>query len=142
LTATKVKVYNLEYDVKNLQKEEFNPKDTIVIKNLSLPLDGDEEKQVKEVLNYLEIEEIDTAEDFLAVARKGNSQDRLGSVFVKLVYENMKKQIMKKKNNLRNHVNSEVRDLKIMNFKAQEHILPNGDRYELNGNMRLVTKQI
>ena len=96
LTTTKVKVYNLEYDVKNLQKEEFNSKDTIVIRNVSLPPDGYEEKHVKELLNYLEIEEIDTDEDVLAVERKGNSQDRLGSVFVKMVDENTKKEIMKK----------------------------------------------
>ena len=50
-----MKLYNLEYDVKNL-----------VIRNLSLPLDGDEEKHVNKVLNYLEIEEIDTDEDDLA----------------------------------------------------------------------------
>ena len=59
----------------------------------------------------------------------------------------------KKKNHLRNHINSQARDLKIVNFKAQEQILfenalrsvlalvPNGDRYELNCNTRLVTKQ-
>ena len=69
-----MKLYNLEYDVKNL-----------VIRNLSLPLDGDEEKHVNEVLNLsttLKLKKWTLMKMFLplAVARKVNSQNRLGSV--------------------------------------------------------------
>ena len=60
---------------------------------------------------------------------------------------------MKKKNELKNHVDPEIKKLKIMNFKLQEHILfenalrnvlsvvPDGKLYELNGNMRLISKR-
>ena len=153
LTGTKVKVFNLEYDMKSLEKEQFSSKDTIVNRNLAMPLDGNEEKKVIEVLGHLALEEVDFEEDILAVERKGNSQGRLGSVLVKLVNGNIKKLIMKKKKVLLEHSNNEVREIKIVNYKPQEHIIfenalrsvlalvPNGERYELNGNMRLVTKQ-
>ena len=60
---------------------------------------------------------------------------------------------MKKKKELLNSTDPELKKLKIMNFKTQEQILyenalrnvlsivPNGNLYEINGNMRLVSKQ-
>ena len=150
LTETKIKVYNLEHDMKEFQ---FTSRDTIVIRNLELPVDGDEKKKVKEVFSHLELEEFDLEEDILAVERKGCSQGKLGSVCVKLVDKETKKQVMKKKKVLLDNTIEKVRDIKIVNYKAPECIIfenalrsvlalvPNGNMYELNGNMRLVTKQ-
>ena len=142
LAATKVKVYNLEYDV----KDNFTSQDTIVIRNLDIPGDGDEKKKVKEVLSNLKLEEVDLEENIIAVERKGSTQGRLGSVCVKVVDKSVKKQIMKNKKVL------SERDIKIVNYKPPEQIIlenamravlalvPSGNQYELNGNMRLVTK--
>ena len=154
LTETKIKVYNLEYDMKSLEKENlFTSEDTLVIRKLERPEDGDDKKKVKEVLSHLELLEVDLEEDIIAVERKGCSEGRLGSVCVKLVNGETKKQIMKKKKELLGNANEKVRDIKIVNYKPPEHIIfenalrsvlalvPNGERYELNGNMRLVTKQ-
>ena len=93
-------------------------------------------------------------EDIIAVERKGsNSQGGLGSVCVKLVDKDTKKQIMKKKKVLRENAVENIRAIKIVNFKPPEHIIfenalrsvlalvPSGNMYELNGNMRLVKKQ-
>ena len=91
-------------------------------------------------------------EDLLRVERKGNISGGLGSVLVKLANDDLKKQIMKKKNAmLKSNTDPGIRNLKIMNYKAPEHIvfenalrnvlslLPNGNQYELNGNMKLVS---
>ena len=60
---------------------------------------------------------------------------------------------MKKNKELASHSDHKFKDLKIMNYKTQEQILfenairsvlsvtSNGHLYELNGNMKLVTKQ-
>ena len=60
---------------------------------------------------------------------------------------------MKNKKEPKNHADEGLKNLKIMNFKTQEQILyenalrsvlsviPNRDRYELNGTMRLVSRQ-
>ena len=149
LTATKIKVFNLEQDMKEFQ---FTSRDTIVIRNLEMPVDGDEKKKVKEVLSHLELEDFDLEEDILAVERKGCSQGKLGSVCVKLVDKESKKQVMKKKKVLLENTIEKVRDVKIVNYKPPDCIIfenalrsvlalvPNGNMYELNGNMRLVTK--
>ena len=72
---------------------------------------------------------------------------------VKICDENFKVKIMKNKKELKNHADEGLKKLKIMNFKSQEQILyenalrsvlsimPNGDQYELNGTMRLVSRQ-
>ena len=74
-------------------------------------------------------------------------------VLVKLSSGAKKKELMKKKKNLTNNVDSNLKELKIMNFKTQEQILfenalrgvlslvPNGSNYEINGNTRLVQKR-
>ena len=67
LTATKIKVFNLEYDMK-----EFTSRDSIVIRNLEMPADGDEKQKVIEVLSNLELEGIELEEDIIAVERKGS----------------------------------------------------------------------
>ena len=96
LTETKIKVYNLEYDMKSLEKENlFTSEDTLVIRKLERPEDGDDKKKVKEVLSHLELLEVDLEEDIIAVESKGCSEGRLGSVCVKLVNGETKKQIMK-----------------------------------------------
>lgn len=153
LTAMKVKVYNLEYDMETLRKEErFSSKDSIVIRKLDLPVNGDEKVKVKELLSHLVLEDFESEEDIISVERKGCSQGRLGSVIVQLANADIKKQILKKKKELSNHRNEVFREIKIVNFKPPEHIMfenalrsvlalvPNGQGYELNGNMRLVTK--
>ena len=60
---------------------------------------------------------------------------------------------VKSKKELKNHADAELKKLKIMNFKTQEQILfenalrnvlaiiPNGDQFELNGNMRLISRK-
>ena len=92
-------------------------------------------------------------EDVIKVERKGQRDGKLGSVFVKLPSEEFKVKVMKAKKELKNHENSKINVLKIMNFKTQEQILlenairnllsvtPNAVNYEFNGNMRLVPKQ-
>ena len=80
-----------------MKEFQFTSRDTIVIRNLELPVDGDEKKKVKEVLSHLELEEFDLEEDILTVERKGCSQGKLGSVCVKLVDTETKKHVMKKK---------------------------------------------
>jgi hypothetical protein len=60
---------------------------------------------------------------------------------------------MKKHKELANQKDADLKKIKIMNYKTQEHILfenalrnvlsimPNGDQYELNGYMCLVSKR-
>jgi hypothetical protein len=74
----KNKVYNLEYDMKSFEKENlFTSEDTIVIRKLERPEDGDDTKKVKEVLCHLELIEVDLQEDIIAVERKGCPEGRL-----------------------------------------------------------------
>ena len=154
LSDTKHKLFKLEYDVKEMEeKEGFLTKDSIVIRNVAVPSDGDEHRIVKEALKHLNIEDFVPEEDVIKVERKGQRDGKLGSVFVKLPNEDFKVKVMKAKKELKNHENSKINVLKIMNFKTQEQILlenairnllsvtPNAVNYEFNGNMRLVPKQ-
>ena len=105
------------------------------------------------MLGHLSIDIFDADEDIVKIERKGNKNGKLGSVFVKISNEVQKRQIMKTKNELRSSVNQKIKELKIMNYKMQEHILfenalrnllplmPEGHLYESNGNMRLVLKK-
>ena len=153
LDATKVKVSILDYNLNNVDNEDFLPNDSIVIRNLDIRVDGDELCVVRDALAQINIKGFDTAEDILKVERKGNRNGKLGSVFVKISDKEAKKKIMKKKKELANNSDPKIKNLKIMNFKTQEQIIfenalrgvlaliPSGSNYELNGNMRLVTKQ-
>ena len=99
---------------------------------------------VKETLAQLNIEEFVSDDDIKKVIRKGNTNGKLGSIFVKLSDENLKVKIMKSKKEPKNHGDEQLRKVKIMNFKPQEQILfenalrnvlsiiPNGNHYELN----------
>ena len=154
LSESKHKLFKLEYSFEELEKkEEFSTRDTIVIRNLPVPDDGDEAKIVKEVFNQLNIEDFLPEEDVIKVMRKGNSNEKHGSLFVKIANEDFKVKIMKKKKEFSNHTDPKVKKLKIMNYKTQEqmifenalrHVLSvtsNGHLYEFNGNMQLVSKQ-
>ena len=156
LGSAKMKLFHLEYDLKELENKSnsFLPADTLVIRNLEVPQNGDDEiSVVKEVFSNLKIEDLDPDEVIIKVERKGNDNGKLGSVFVKLLSEEHKRKIMKTKKELKNSANPRMKDLKIMNYKLQEQILlenslrnvlaliPDGHLYELNGNMRLVSKK-
>ena len=154
LSEAKHKLFKLEYDFEEFEKkEEFSTRDTIVIRNLPVPDDGNEHAVVKEALEQLQIEDFRPEEDIVNVTRKGNKNGKHGSLFVKISDENFKVKIMKKKKELLARSDPKIKDLKIMNYKSQEQILfenalrnvlsvtSNGHLYELNGNMRLVTKQ-
>ena len=117
IKATNVKVSILDYNVKNLDNEDFFPADSIVIRNLDIPVDGDELCVVKDTLVQIDIEDFDPTEDILNVERKGNRNGKLGSVFVKLADKEMKKKIMKKKKELKNSSDPKIKKLKIMNCK-------------------------
>ena len=118
-----------------------------------MPHDGDDHRVVREALAQLSIEDFIPEEDIKKVVRKGNRNGKLGSVLVKICDENFKVKIMKNKKELKNHTDEEIKKLKIMNFKTQEQILyenalrsvlsvmPNGDHYELNGTMHLVSRR-
>ena len=120
---------------------------------MPIPTDGDESEGIKKVLTAINVEEFDPEEHVLRVERKGNKGGNLGAVFVKVSDAAMKKKIMKKKKELKAHSDSEIRNVKIMNYKTQEQILfenalrnmlailPNGSSYELNGNMRLIARK-
>ena len=153
LEATKVKVSILDYNLNSVDNEDFLPTDSVVIRNLDIPVDGDELCVVRDTLAQLNIEDFDPTEDIIKVERKGNRNGKLGSVFVKIADREVKKKIMKKKKELANSSDPKIKELKIMNFKTPEQIMfenalrgvlaiiPNGSNYELNGNMRLVTKR-
>jgi hypothetical protein len=154
LSDTKLKLYKLEYDFTELEnREEFSTRDSIVIRNVPVPHDGDDLRVVKEALAQLNIEDFVPEEDIKKVVRKGNRNGKLGSILVKICDENFKVKIMKNKKELKNHTDEEIKKLKIMNFKTQEQILyenalrsvlsvmPNGDHYELNGTMHLVSRR-
>ena len=64
-------------------KEEFTTRNSIVIRNASVPQDGDDQKVVKEALAQLNIEDIVPEDDIKKVTRKGNTNRKLGSIFVK-----------------------------------------------------------
>ena len=153
LSESKLKLIRLEYDFKEFEKkEEFSTKDSIVIRNIPVPQDGDDRRVVTEALSLLNIDDFVPEDDVKKVLRKGNKDEKLGSIFVKLSDEDFKVKIMKKKKELVNHEDADLRKIKIMNYKTQEHIIfendlrnvlsimPNGDQYKLNGNMRLVSK--
>ena len=156
LGATKLKQFHLEYDLKELEKkkETFTTLDTIVIRNLAMPQDGDEGSLVKKVLGQLNIEGFEPDEDIVKVERKGHLNGKPGSIFVKMSDESLKRKIMKKKKDLIDNAGPDDKKLKSMTFKNQEQILvenalrsvlsimPNGHQYELNGNMRLVNKNV
>ena len=153
LDANKVKVSIIEYNLKSFENEEFLPTDSIVIRNLDVPADGDELCAVRNALAQINVEGFDPTDDILKVERKGNRNGKLGSIFVKIGDREKKKKLMKKKKELTNSSDPKLKELKIMNFKTQEQIIfenalrgvlaivPDGSQYELNGNMRLVPKQ-
>ena len=151
LLETKVKVYNLEYDVQKLNG--FSASYSIVIRNLEIPINGNDKEAVEKALEKIGIEEFEPKEDLLKVERKGNTAGKLGSVLVKFANDDLKKKVMKKKNDMiQNSAEPGINKLKIMNYKAPEHIifenalrnvlslLPNANQYELNGNMKLVSR--
>ena len=156
LGATKLKLFHMDYDLKELEKKNinFSPRNSIVIRNLTIPKDGDEHSAVKRLLGQLDVEDFDPGEDILKVERKGQSNEKLGSVMVKLSDQALKSRIMKKKKDLTDNVGIDDKKLKIMNYKNQEQILfenalrsilsilPNGHLYEINGNVRLVAKNV
>ena len=154
LSESKHKLFKLEYSFAELeQKDEFSTKDTLVIRNAPLSEDKDDHAVITKALAELHIEDFVPDDDVLKVMRKGNKNGKLGSLFVKLSDESFEVKIMKKKKELINHGDETLRKLKIMNYKSPEQILlenalrkvlsvvPDGDRYELNGNLHLVTKQ-
>ena len=155
LGTAKVKVSNLEYEFVDVKTKTyaFSTDDTIIIRNLEVPEDGDEEKVVKEVLSHISVKDFDPEEVVIRVERKGKRNDKLGTVFVKISNQGLKSEIMKKKKELADKPDDKLKRLKIMNFKNQEQILfenaprqvlsimPNGHQYELNGSMKLVTKK-
>ena len=108
---------------------------------------------MKATLAQLVLDDFVPDEDVIKVERKGHLKGKPGSIFVKLTDEDKKQKTMKKKKELKNSLDPELKKLKIMNFKTQEQILhenalrnvlsivPNGNLYEINGNMRLVSKQ-
>ena len=53
LLDTKVKVYNLEYDVQKLNG--FSASDSIVIRNLEIPISGNDKKLLRKLLKTLEL---------------------------------------------------------------------------------------
>ena len=151
MLETKVKVYNLEYDVQKLNG--FSASDSIVIRNLKIPINGNDKEAVEKALENIGIQEFEPKEDLLKVERKGNTAGKLGSVLVKFPNDDLKKKVMKKKNDMiQNSAEPGINKLKIMNYKAPEHIifenalrnvlslLPNANQYELNGNMKLVSR--
>ena len=105
------------------------------------------------MLAQLNIEDFVPEDDIKKVVRKGNRNGKLGSIFVKISDESFKVRIMKSKKELKNHTNPELKKVKIMNFKTQEQIIfenalrnvlaiiPNGDQFELTGNMRLISRK-
>ena len=154
VSETKHKLYKLEYNLKELEnREEFSTSDSIVIRNVPVPQDGDDRRAVTDVLAQLNIEDFVPEDDIKKVIKKGNRNGKLGSIFVKISDEHFKVRIMKSKKELKNHADAELKKLKIMNFKTQEQILfenalrnvlaiiPNGDQFELNGNMRLISRK-
>ena len=164
VSENKVKIYSLEYDFKQLDEktsealESFSTDDSLAIRNLPIPTDGDESEGIKKVLTAINVEEFDPEEHVLWVERKGNKGGNLGTVFVKvsdaaMKKKIMKKKIMKKKKELKAHSDCQIKNVKIMNYKTQEQILfenalrnmlaifPNGSSYELNGNIRLIAKK-
>ena len=104
LDAAKVKVSILEYNLKNFDDEDFLPTDSLVIRNLDIPVDGDELCVVGDTLSLLNIEDFDPTEDILKVERKGNRNGKLGSVFVKIAEKETKKKIIRWKKNLQTTV--------------------------------------
>ena len=124
LSETKHKLYKLEYDVKQLEEEgEFLTKDSIVIRNVPVPSDGDEGKVVKETLALLNIEDFEPEDDIIKVERKGHKNGKLGTVFVKLSNDDFKVKVMKTKRELANYEDSKFKDMEILNLKNQEQIV-------------------
>ena len=122
-SETKYKLFKIEYDVKEIErKEEFSTKDSIVIRNLEVPSDGDDQRAVKEALARLNVEDFLPEDDVLKVVRRGHKNGKLGSIFVKLSNEDLKVKVMKVKKELKKHKDPKIKDLKIMNFKTQEQI--------------------
>ena len=153
---SKAKVAKLEKNIDQLERksDSFSTDDSLVIRNLAVPADGDEMSVVRDALIEIEVDNFDIVKDIIKVERKGAKNGKLGSVLVKLASWAKKKEIMKKKKNLMNNVDPNLKELKIMNFKTQEQILfenalrgvlslvPNGSNYEINGNTRLVQKRL
>ena len=111
-SETKLKLFWLEYNFSELDnKEEISTKDSIVIRNIPEPQNGDEHRVVTETLAQLNIEEFVSDDDIKKVIRKGNTNGKLGSIFVKPSDERKKKKkkkkfqvkIMKSKKELKNH---------------------------------------
>ena len=103
LDATKVKVSildSLDYNLKSADNEDFLPTDSIVIRNLDIPVDGDELCVVRDALAQINFDGFDPTEDILKVERKGTKNGKLGSGFVKLADKETKKKTMEKKKEL------------------------------------------
>ena len=60
-----------------------------------MPQDGDDQKVVKEALAQLNIEDIVPEDDIKKVTRKGNTNRKLGSIFVKQSSKRKKRSCMK-----------------------------------------------
>ena len=64
LSESKLKLIRLEYDFKEFEKkEEFSTKDSIVIRNIPVPLDGDDHRVVTEALSQLNIDDFVPEDD-------------------------------------------------------------------------------
>ena len=108
LSESKHKLHKLEYNFSELEKrEEFSTKDSIVIRNVPVPQNGDDHRVVKEALSQLNIVDFVPEDDVKKVLRKGNKDKKLGSFTFKLSDENLKVKIMKKKKELANLEDSE-----------------------------------
>ena len=79
LSESKLKLIRLEYDFKEFEKkEEFSTKDSIVIRNIPVPQDGDDRRVVTEALSLLNIDDFVPEDDVKKVLRKGNKDEKLG----------------------------------------------------------------
>jgi hypothetical protein len=64
LIESKLKLVRLEYDFKEFeQKEEFSTKDSIVIRNIPVPHDGDDRRFFTEALSLLNIDDFIPEDD-------------------------------------------------------------------------------
>ena len=105
--------------MKSADNEDFLPTDSIVIRNLDIPVDGDELCVARDALAQINFDGFDPTEDILKVERKGTRNGKPCSVFVKLADKETKKKIMKKKKELASSTDPKIKELKVMNFKSK-----------------------
>ena len=72
------------------KREEFSTKDSIVIRNVPVPQEGDDLRIVTEVLAQLKMDNFLPEDDKRKVKRKGNINGKFGSNFVKLADKDFK----------------------------------------------------